>query len=523
MTSNEVLRDLFNDIRGNNRLPVMFIGSGLAKRYTTNQYDWKGLLIKCIEAYDENPSMKYKWYIERIRSDRNIEEESHMMYKLLGAQIQTDFNMLYYEGKFVLQGISDNEKPLKFYIKSILQDYEILEEMKPELEMLKKLKDKMLTVITTNYDTFLEDHVFINHEKIIKQKIFTGSELGTLMKIHGCITDPNSMVLTEFDYDTYYKKSKVLAAKVINLFAENPVFFFGYSITDENIRDFLQDVYSCLDTPEEFSAFEKRLVIIDFNPLRLIPAIGPHTLDINNVRINMTKISLSDFTPLYEEMSNLKNFTQLKEIQRLKSLVYEIVHDYDGEKKRVINLMEDDDNGDEVVVVIGKASHLMDATGITGIKSEQLFHDLVYDDLISRVSVNVLVEMGLPNLLKGTVMLPIHKYLSMVDRSKVTLDNRVITAEQRGIENLLTKSILKDEDSYAGSNYKTLEDIYLSKLPTTKKLHFLIFQAMFDSSVEELERFLELRYEEIQSYWTGNILRKLVCILDIKKYKQSAQ
>ncbi|MDL1163160.1 SIR2 family protein [Yersinia pestis] len=396
--------------------------------------------------------------------------------------------------------------------------------MKEELEILKKLKDKMLTVITTNYDTFLEDHIFINHEKIIKQKIFTGSELGTLMKIHGCVSEPNSLILTEFDYENYYKKSKVLAAKVINLFAENPVFFFGYSITDENIRDFLQDVYTCLETPQEFNTFEKRLVIIEYNPTASSPIVGPHTLDINGIRINLTKIVLSDFTPVYEEMSKLKNFTQLKEIQRLKTLVYEIVHDYHGEKKRIVNLMEEsEDEDDGVVVVIGKESRMMDAIGITGIRSEQLFRDLVFDDFVSLIPVNVLVEVGLPNLLKGSGVLPVNKYLSLINRSKVLLDERVIAAEAKEPEDLLTNSILKDMNAYLESNYHSLEEIYLSEIPNYKKLHFIIFQAMYRSECEELHDFLRTRYDELLGYWNGTILRKLVCILDIRKYKRGTQ
>ncbi len=56
------IKQVFNDIKSTKKLPIMFVGSGISKRYTTNDYDWKELLIKCISQYDSNPERKYKWY-----------------------------------------------------------------------------------------------------------------------------------------------------------------------------------------------------------------------------------------------------------------------------------------------------------------------------------------------------------------------------------------------------------------------------------------------------------------------------
>lgn len=518
------LESFFSNLKEINRLPIMFIGSGMAKRYTSNNFDWKGLLIKCISAYHEMPDRKYKWYIEKIKSEHNVENDSHMMYKLLGSYIQSDFNMEFYEGKFELEGIGDDQIPLKYFIKTTLENYSIKDEMKPELEMLRRLKDKMLTVITTNYDTFLEDYVFTSHEKIIKQQIFTGSELGTLMKIHGCVSEPDSMILTQNDYENYYKKSKVLAAKVINMFAENPVLFFGYSITDENIRDFLHDVYSCLETNEELDHFEKRLVIVDYDSSKSEPVIGPHTIDFNGTRINMSKISISDFSQLYQQMIGLKTFTQLREIRRLKNLVYDIVHDYQGEKKRVVNLMNDEeDGGDEVVVVIGRSSQVMELTGVTGVLSDQVFRDILYDDLASMLPIEIFVDRGLPQLLKGNSVIPVHKYLRRLPSEKdVILDKNVIEMRDKNPENLLTKSMIRDLDSYEEYRFNSLDEIYLSNVPKTKKLHFLLFWsiAALTEEIDEIREFLIRHYEELNAN-SRTVLRKLIIVLDIKENKES--
>ncbi|SFC65875.1 hypothetical protein SAMN05443252_105113 [Bacillus sp. OV322] len=70
----------------------------------------------------------------------------------------------------------------------------------------------------------------------------------------------------------------------------------------------------------------------------------------------MTKITLTDFTHLLEEMNELKRNTRLREIQHIKALLYDIVESDEGERRKVANLVRDDEeyNGDEIVVAITK-------------------------------------------------------------------------------------------------------------------------------------------------------------------------
>ena len=56
-------------------------------------------------------------------------------------------------------------------------------------------------IVTTNYDQLLE-LIFKEYEPIIGQKVISGSNVlvGEMFKIHGCISDPESLVFTEKDY-----------------------------------------------------------------------------------------------------------------------------------------------------------------------------------------------------------------------------------------------------------------------------------------------------------------------------------
>jgi hypothetical protein len=89
-------------------------------------------------------------------------------------------------------------------------------------------------VITTSWDTFLEQ-IFPDYKKYTGQDqlIFSNpQEVGEIYKMHGCCTDPKSLVLTAEDYDQFNKKNAYLAAKLTTIFIEHPIVFIGYSMND---------------------------------------------------------------------------------------------------------------------------------------------------------------------------------------------------------------------------------------------------------------------------------------------------
>lgn len=113
--------------------------------------------------------------------------------------------------------------------------------LKAELEALKKLGAH--AVITTNYDSLLEP-LFPDYEVVIGQNVFRHSAIvvGEIFKIHGSLTDPNSMMLTKQDYEAFNRDKKYLSAKLLTYFAEHPLLFIGYSASDPNIKNVLYDM-----------------------------------------------------------------------------------------------------------------------------------------------------------------------------------------------------------------------------------------------------------------------------------------
>ncbi|WP_265090703.1 SIR2 family protein [Psychrobacter frigidicola] len=117
------------------------------------------------------------------------------------------------EGKALVEEkesfLIDEQSPLKFSISefiskshhNITTDADLLH----DIELLSKAN--IDGVITTNWDMFLEQR-FPKFTPFIGQDgLITGRSHGIaeIYKIHGCCSEPNSLVLTKPDYDEYRK------------------------------------------------------------------------------------------------------------------------------------------------------------------------------------------------------------------------------------------------------------------------------------------------------------------------------
>lgn len=95
-------------------------------------------------------------------------------------------------------------------------------------------------IITTNYDKLLEDcksEQKDNYEVIIRDKdLLTSSKNKYIIKMHGDITDLDTIVLKEADYLEYSQKHVLIELFVKSLLTDHTIVFLGYSLNDYNIK-----------------------------------------------------------------------------------------------------------------------------------------------------------------------------------------------------------------------------------------------------------------------------------------------
>lgn len=102
--------------------------------------------------------------------------------------------------------------------------------------ILKKMK--LTYIITTNYDTLIEDEIK-NLQIVSKDEDlpYTNSNR-MLIKMHGDFANKN-IVLKKSDYDNYEKNFPLISTLIKGLFTTNTVLFIGYSYNDTNVQQIM--------------------------------------------------------------------------------------------------------------------------------------------------------------------------------------------------------------------------------------------------------------------------------------------
>lgn len=153
-------------------------------------------------------------------SDLTPEEQKHYVNPILASTIETDFCALYFSSDYFDIAIFTEEEnddillhhynPFKYYVAKKLGEINLDPSVPDynELQYLIQNQNKFAGVITTNYDTLLEN-IFNDFTVLIGQdSLLVANTLNIfeIFKIHGCSSHPNSIVLNEKDYEYFNKK-----------------------------------------------------------------------------------------------------------------------------------------------------------------------------------------------------------------------------------------------------------------------------------------------------------------------------
>lgn len=192
--------------------PILFVGSGMSRRYL-NLPDWKGLLERLAKIVNDD-EFTYSSYESRAKS---IELKAGLMPKV-AELIQNDFDEKWFADpsirtveKSVLEQIKNNGlSPFKAEMAALIQkEAEINQKYLEEIKKFAQISEKSIAgVITTNYDSFLEDTLngfttYVGQTQLIFSSIHGIAEI---YKIHGSVESPESIVINEKDYFIFEKK-----------------------------------------------------------------------------------------------------------------------------------------------------------------------------------------------------------------------------------------------------------------------------------------------------------------------------
>ncbi|RYG96337.1 MAG: SIR2 family protein [Alphaproteobacteria bacterium] len=241
-----IIRTVLDDLQVQ---PILFVGAGFSRRYAGSP-DWFGLLTriaKRIGISDED--------FAYLRQKNNGDAPK------VGSSLVTPAFEWAWETRdpsIPEQLFRDQTTPKDAFLKHLaalevnmaLKEGDAPAGIQAELEALRQTKPH--AVITTNYDDLLErtfdDYVPIVGQQILKANL---NFFGEIFKIHGSSSDPLSMVLTDADYTDYGKRRKYLAAKILTYLSEHPIFILGYSFSDPNVIQLMDDVGEAIGADDQ--------------------------------------------------------------------------------------------------------------------------------------------------------------------------------------------------------------------------------------------------------------------------------
>ncbi|MDQ8270151.1 SIR2 family protein, partial [Enterococcus faecium] len=108
----------------------------------------------------------------------------------------------------------------KIYIAQLLNGKKLKENTENEIAALKRVRKNIGSVITTNYDNLIES--LFDFNPLIGNDILLSNPYGAVYKIHGCVTNPEKIIITDNDYALFEEKYELIRAQLLSLFIHNP-------------------------------------------------------------------------------------------------------------------------------------------------------------------------------------------------------------------------------------------------------------------------------------------------------------
>lgn len=517
-------------------LPFLFIGSGLTRRYY-GLPDWLGLLKNLANKIYDNEFQFAK--ITQEASERyNRETEYNRFMTYISDYLARDLNEVWYNRadfhssreKHKELALEKMVSPFKIEISEYIKEKsEILFQYNNEIEALKKLSNKSIAgIITTNYDTFLESifsyEVYSSQDSLLFKNNY---EVGEIYKIHGCVNEPETIMITSKDYAVIEDKNKYIAAKLLTIFIEHPVFFIGYSLGDEDIKKILFDIVKCLNT-EQLKFIEKRLFFVTWDSTEKDYRSESYTLEFDNKQvISMTRIFVNDFSKIYDVMAKNQSKYPVKILRTMKKDMYNMVLTNDPKNRMMITMAGDqidEEKLDKIQFLYGFGVVELAKKGYGQPEASEIFYDIVLNNML--YDPDALLTMTIPQKEKFYGELPVYKYLCSASPEVI-----------QGLD--LESKMNKTYDDFLNTNIISAKKKYKS-IQEIRKLQFSIKKEMVeieklrehDMDLEQLGEYLKailMEYPTALDATAGIFkvagmktrLRRLIKIYDWLKYSKS--
>ncbi|QHK17804.1 hypothetical protein JS82_06670 [Methanomassiliicoccaceae archaeon DOK] len=373
------------------RVPVLFIGAGITRRYC-NTVGWNELL-----EYIAAKSGIDRFQLNGMRKKIESDNPEYDVNPALATELRKTMIDLISSGRIGLSDfpeLSDDEwknmetlDPFKVLVCNRVSHIELTDDPKlvTELNMFRKLSRKIPAVITTNYDRFLEQEVFTDYSVLVfpDDYYFSDSDgYGDILKIHGTAERPDTIVITTEDYDGLKSDSKIVMSRITSLMCNNPIIFIGYSMSDSEINGIITDIVTSL-RQTDLDRIRNHMVRVDVDSNLTKTVWNPYLVEHDGKRVEIMNMTVPSLDVLYNYLDKFSPTATPSEIKKYRSMIREIVLTADPQSRRLVFINEKEIEragpGELAVMFATETSLKSLMKGIIGYDISDVLMDVLYD------------------------------------------------------------------------------------------------------------------------------------------------
>jgi hypothetical protein len=528
---------VLDTLKENNEFPVVFIGSGISKRFLEGFPDWTSLLeelwriVGRSNFYGEFNNIRARIAKEHLEyGDKELDHYSNIT---IGSYIEEHYNHKFNSGEIQIDGFSSKDafdskiSPFKKAISLRFSEYSLKSNMIDEYESFKKMLAKTQIILTTNYDKFIEESYDeeSNYKitKYIGQKGFFKETYGyaELYKLHGCIDSPSDIIITENDYREFENNSVLISAKIISMMMNSPIIFMGYSFTDVNVRKIIRSFTKSL-TDDEIEILENKLVLIEWEKGE--SKFVEEVINDSDLGCKLKVIKTDNYADIYSKISSINQGIAPTEVRKYQHVIKKLI--IDRGKKGALNSvllspeeldqLEQNLQNKNITVAIGDAKYIFQIPDIVS---------YCLDYLTDADEISTEIRMRFAALQTSRARFPINKLL---DRDLIIASGLHAEEKEKLLQRINKCSNFKSHfDTIVSSSVfiKNTED--LSRIIESEQKKENIYETISFNirrlDLNDVKIFIvtELRsLKERGEFKINTQFRRLMLLYDILKYKR---
>jgi hypothetical protein len=387
--------------------PFLFVGAGFSRRYA-DLPNWEGLLRNFAALTPHQ--YEYSLGIAGGRLPKTASQIAEDFYEVWWSAPEYEAARAEDSSK-----IERTDSALKIEVARFIRDAVAASSIPQSLEEEWQLLQKSTIdgVITTNYDSLLS-RAFPDFELFVGQDelLFADTQgIAEIYMIHGSVSAPETLILTQADYDEFQKRNTYLAAKLLTLFVEHPVIFLGYSLGDDNIKGILSAIVAGL-RDKNVNKLQQRLIFVEWDP-NSEPNYQDTVMLVDDVSIPITRVRVADFIDVFKALGKKERAISAKLMRILKEQIYEIICSNDPRGRLHAYMDIDSENAKDWSIVFGVGAKIA-VKGIVGLSRAEVLAAVVNGSTNEFPSDQLLTE--LIDHVPENQWYPVYMFLRDVDK-----------------------------------------------------------------------------------------------------------